>query len=331
MDWIGVPGWPLEASREDREAGFALPVSSVPDRTGPLEGFESASYDGGSPQAADASSPEVAETPEEQGPLSAAPSTSVGIATEDLLHPADATTTSTTSYIGAPQGHPTGELRARFEAAYPGRHDAIVGWPSVSQKRKAPPPKAPPGYEGPAKASPPVRALPGTVPNVAAETPGPRLLSDVPITSVSTVPAGIMFPLATGATGDLSPTFLIEEPDFITAERLASQKAVESSQMDVDTERASQEGAPAAGFRLARSSPSLTPSGHGSTSPSRLNPTQKTNNPLKSAQRLSRKSSKVTKRSQRAFTSSYWAVPQAPGSKQPASIYMPRLRPTAQP
>jgi hypothetical protein len=178
----------------------------VPDRTGPLDGFESDSFDGGSLQAADESSLEGAETPEEQGPLSAAPSTSVGIATEDLLHPADATTTITTSYTGAPQGQPTGELRALFEAAHPGLHDAIVGWPSVSQEGKAPPPKAPPAYEGPPTASPPVPAFPSAVANVTTEAPGPRLLSDAPITSVSAVSAGIMFPLATPAD-DLSPRF----------------------------------------------------------------------------------------------------------------------------
>ncbi len=146
------------------------------------------------------------------------------------MHPADATTTSTTSYTGAPQGHSSDELRARFEAAHP------VRWPSVSQERKAPPPKAPPGYEGPPRASPPVRAFPGAVADVTTETPEPRPLSAAPSTSVGTVSAGIMFPLATPAD-DLLPTFLTEEPGHVDAQRRASQ-------MNVDTERASQEAAP---------------------------------------------------------------------------------------
>mgnify|MGYP002806795782 CR=1 FL=1 len=144
LDLCDDPAWPLEASKEDREAGVALPVPPVPDSTGPIDGFESPSFDGGSPHEAEESDPEEAESPEEQGPLSAAPSTSVGIATPELLPPADTTTTIATSAT----------LRARFYAAHPER------LPSVSQERKAPPPKAPPGYEGPQQASPPVRAFP---------------------------------------------------------------------------------------------------------------------------------------------------------------------------
>ncbi len=162
---------------------MALPVSPTRDRLGDLDGMESPSFDGGSPPAvAGSSSPEeTAEVPLEQGPLSAAPSTSVGIATEALLPPVDTTTTPTTttgpvyydlaSNTSASEREinsslPIGELRAKFDARFPGFHDAIVGQPVVSQERQAPPPKAPPPYQGP-----PIS--PDAVPDVAAETPGP--------------------------------------------------------------------------------------------------------------------------------------------------------------
>jgi hypothetical protein len=104
----------------------------------------------------------------------------------------------------------------------------------VSQEGQATPPKAPQGYEGTQSASPPVRASPGDVAEVTTPTPEPRPLSAAPSTSVGTVSAGIVFPLATPAD-DLLPTFPTDEESDAGAQR--------PSPMNVDSERASQEAA----------------------------------------------------------------------------------------
>jgi hypothetical protein len=223
LDSCDDPAWPLEASKEDREAGIALPVPPVPDNTGPISGFESPSWDGGSPLPAEESNPEEAESPEEQGPLSAAPSTSVGIATPALLPPAGSTTTITAI------AKRKAILLERYYDAYPDERPR-----SVSQESKAPPPKAPQGYDGQQPSSPPVRASPGDVAEATTPTPEPRPLSAAPSTSVGTVSAGIVFPLATPAD-DLLPTFPTDEESDAGAQR--------PSPMNVDSERASQEAA----------------------------------------------------------------------------------------